>query len=95
MTWTVTLQKPGREDKHVTCHHLGAWLELPVDRFVVQRSFDEWRSLTVGWSSGCFIETYALTAVYPEDASAVARFVSLRRMHELPARTLNPARLPA
>lgn len=92
--WTVTLEKPGREDKRVIMGHLAPWLELPVDRLSVTRSWDDWRELTCYVDRTIFIETYALMSMNPDTAQAWAEFRSLRRSNELP-RKFDPARLPA
>lgn len=92
--WTVTLEKPGREDKQVIVGYLAPKLELPVDRLCVNRGWQDWHDLPTGPDLTIFIETYVLTAMNPDTARAWASFRSLRRSHEL-YRKGDPSRLPA
>lgn len=91
--YTVTLRKPGRPDsvQHMV-PHLGARIELPVDRLSVSRGWSDWHDLPIH-DTTIFIETYEVKSVDPS-GKVLAVFAHMRRSHEL-SRRFDPARLPA
>ncbi len=93
MSYAVTLRKPGRPDQvYDPVPHVGARVELPVDRYMIFRSVDDWRELTCGFDSSIFTEYYDIQSI--EGRNVLAVYSGMRRQHELP-RTFDPARLPA
>lgn len=93
MSWTVTLQKPGRRDYTAHTPYLGARIELPVDRYCATMPLSSTYLMTLidSYVRQSFIETYEVQDVIGQSARAV--FTSIRRSPEL-SRHFNPQRLP-